>query len=41
MTVEELLVYGKSHIHKTQAEMLLAILLNVNSLELVLLVMIL
>jgi len=36
MTVEELLVFGKSHIHKTQAEMLLAILLNVNSLELLL-----
>ena len=36
MTIEELLVFGKSHIHKTQAEMLLAILLNVNSLELLL-----
>ena len=36
MTVDELLVFGKSHIHKTQAEMLLAILLNVNSLELLL-----
>ncbi len=36
MTVEELLVFGKSHIHKTQAEMLLAILLDVNSLELLL-----
>ena len=35
-TVEELLVFGKTHIHKTQAEMLLAILLNVNSLELLL-----
>ena len=35
-TVEELLVFGKEHIHKTQAEMLLAILLNVNSLELLL-----
>ena len=35
-TIEELLVFGKSHIHKTQAEMLLAILLNVNSLELLL-----
>ena len=36
MTIEELLVFGKSHIHKTQAEMLLAILLDVNSLELLL-----
>ena len=36
MTVDELLCFGKSHIHKTQAEMLLAILLNVNSLELLL-----
>ncbi len=36
MTVDELLVFGKKHIHKTQAEMLLAILLNVNSLELLL-----
>jgi len=36
MTVDELLVFGKSHIHKTQAEMLLAILLDVNSLELLL-----
>ena len=36
MTVDELLVFGKSHIHKTQAEMLLAVLLNVNSLELLL-----
>lgn len=36
MRVDELLVFGKSHIHKTQAEMLLAILLNVNSLELLL-----
>ena len=35
-TIEELLVFGKSHIHKTQAEMLLSILLNVNSLELLL-----
>ncbi len=35
-TIEELLVFGKSHIHKTQAEMLLAILLDVNSLELLL-----
>ncbi len=36
MTVEELLCYGKKYIHKTQAEMLLAALLNVNSLELLL-----
>ena len=36
MTVEDLIVYGKSHIHKTQAEMLLACLLGVNSLELLL-----
>ena len=36
MTVDELLVFGKKYIHKTQAEMLLAILLNVNSLELLL-----
>ena len=36
MTVEELISFGKSHIHKTQAEMLLAILLNVNTLELLL-----
>ena len=36
MTVDELLVFGKKHIHKSQAEMLLAILLNVNSLELLL-----
>ena len=36
MTIDELLVFGKSHIHKTQAEMLLAILLDVNSLELLL-----
>ena len=36
MTIDELLVFGKSHIHKTQAEMLLAMLLNVNSLELLL-----
>lgn len=34
MTVDELITFGKSHIHKTQAEMLLAILLNVNTLEL-------
>lgn len=34
MTVEELICFGKQHIHKTQAEMLLAALLNVNSLEL-------
>ena len=36
MTVEELIAFGKSHIHKTQAEMLLACLLNVNTLELLL-----
>ncbi len=36
MTVDELLCFGKKHIHKTQAEMLLAILLNVNTLELLL-----
>ena len=36
MTVEELISFGKSHIHKTQAEMLLAILLDVNALELLL-----
>lgn len=34
MTVEELLCFAKKHIHKTNAEMLLATLLNVNSLEL-------
>ena len=36
MTIEELITFGKSHIHKTQAEMLLACLLNVNALELLL-----
>ena len=36
MTVEELLVCGKSYVHKQEAEMLLSILLNVNSLELLL-----
>lgn len=36
MTIEELINFGKSHIHKTQAEMLLACLLNVNTLELLL-----
>ena len=36
MTVDELLCFGKKYIHKTQAEMLLAILLDVNSLELLL-----
>ena len=36
MTVEELLCFGKKYIHKTQAEMLLASLLGVNSLELLL-----
>lgn len=34
MTVDELICYGKKYIHKTQAEMLLAVLLNVNALEL-------
>ncbi len=34
MTVEELIVYGKSKISSTHAKMLLAILLDVNSLEL-------
>ena len=36
MTIDELLCFGKKHLHKTQAEMLLAMLLNVNSLELLL-----
>ena len=36
MTIEELICYGKKYVHKTQAEMLLATLLNVNSLELLL-----
>lgn len=36
MTVEELLCFAKKHIHKTNAEMLLASLLGVNSLELLL-----
>ena len=36
MTVEELLVYGKQYIHKSHAEMLLSLLLNVNTLELLL-----
>ena len=36
MTVEELINDGKKHVHKTQAEMLLSILLNVNPLELLL-----
>ena len=36
MTIEELITFGKGHIHKTQAEMLLACLLNVNALELLL-----
>ena len=36
MTIEELLCFGKKHIHKTQSEMLLASLLGVNSLELLL-----
>ena len=36
MTVDELLCFGKQYIHKTNAEMLLASILNVNSLELLL-----
>lgn len=36
MTVDELLCFGKKYLHKTQAEMLLASLLEVNSLELLL-----
>ena len=36
MTVEELICFGKKYIHKDQAEMLLAALLNVNTLELLL-----
>ena len=36
MTIDELICYGKKYIHKTQAEMLLAVLLNVNTLELLL-----
>ena len=36
MTVDELLCFGKKYLHKTQAEMLLASILNVNSLELLL-----
>ena len=36
MTVEELLCFGKKYIHKTQGQMLLASLLNVNTLELLL-----
>lgn len=36
MTVEELLCFGKQYIHKTQSEMLLASLLNINALELLL-----
>ncbi len=36
MTIEELICYGKKHVHKTQAEMLLAALLKVNTLELLL-----
>ena len=35
-TVEELLVFGKKYIHKQEAEMLLSMLLDVNSLELLL-----
>ena len=34
MTVEELIIYGKSKIHSDHAKMLLADLLNINSLEL-------
>ena len=34
MTVEELIIYGKSKIHSDLAKMLLADLLNINSLEL-------
>ena len=34
MKVDELIVYGKSKIHSQHAKMLLAALLNVNSLEL-------
>ena len=34
MTIEELLIYGKSLIHKDHAKMLLAELLEANSLEL-------
>ena len=36
MKVEELICFGKKYIHKDQAEMLLATLLNVNTLELLL-----
>lgn len=36
MTVEELICFGKKHVHKAQAEMLLAALLGVNTLELLL-----
>ncbi len=36
MKVEDLLVFGKKYLHKDQAEMLLAALLKVNSLELLL-----
>ena len=38
MTVEELLCYAKQYIHKTNAEMLLASMLNVNTLELILMI---
>ena len=34
MTIEELLIYGKSHCHKDHAKILLAELLNKNPLEL-------
>ena len=36
MTIDELLCFGKKYLHKTQVEMLLASILNVNSLELLL-----
>ena len=36
MTIEELITYGQKYVHKTQAQMLLAAMLNVNPLELLL-----
>lgn len=36
MTVDELLVYGKKHVHKDHAKLLLASILNKNPLELLL-----
>ena len=36
MTVDELLVYGKQHVHKDHAKLLLASILNKNPLELLL-----